>query len=106
MHAVWTDCRGGSSLASGAARVVPYNGPSPPTGSHRYIFVLFEQTSGAGGAGGAGAGAGRMENEEEVEQVRVRSTCRKRWDFRQFLIDNPHLKPKAVNYFYCSRERV
>ena len=47
-----------------------------------------------------------QELEEEVEQVRVRSTCRKRWDFRQFLIDNPHLKPKAVNYFYCSRERV
>ena len=30
---------------------------------------------------------------------------RKRWDFKKFLEQNPGLRPRAVNYFVCSRER-
>ena len=121
LHAMWTNCvdgstvavmsgvgttRGGGSgdvatrtrgeaittaaapttTATSPSTIVPYLGPSPPTGNHRYIFVLFEEG-------------------EERDEVRLRGSTsrRERWDFRQFLLDNPHLKPKAVNYFCCSR---
>lgn len=127
LHAVWTDCRGGSTRGppltssppsprpvdtpgrekeeddgGGAAErskaAVPYNGPSPPAGAHRYILVLFEQT----GDGGTGTGRNTV---VERSADRSAASSRKRWDFRQFLVDNPHLKPKAVNFFYCSREK-
>jgi phosphatidylethanolamine-binding protein (PEBP) family uncharacterized protein len=78
LHAIWTDCKG--SLENGK-QVVEYNGPAPPRGTHRYIFVQLEQVG--------------------DKEVTVPSTSRKSWDFRGFLESNPHLEARAINFFYC-----
>ncbi|GFS32347.1 PEBP (phosphatidylethanolamine-binding protein) family protein [Actinidia rufa] len=43
-HWIVTDIPGGSSPTQGK-EVLPYMGPNPPVGIHRYILVLFQQKS-------------------------------------------------------------
>jgi phosphatidylethanolamine-binding protein (PEBP) family uncharacterized protein len=44
VHWIVTNIQSPKDIASNA--LLPYKGPSPPFGTHRYYFGLFEQTSG------------------------------------------------------------
>eukprot|EP00667_Euglena_gracilis_P022711 EG_transcript_25390 len=74
LHWLVTDAVG--SAASGS-EAVGHMGPAPPSGNHRYTFVLFQQTA-------------------PVKHVK---NDRARWNFPEFLKANPSLKPVAANFF-------
>jgi len=79
----WLVTNMGVSAKTGK-QTVRYEGPAPPEGKHRYIFIEFEQTG----------------------DVIVNSTEREKWNFKGFLKDNAAvLKPKACNFYYCSADR-
>jgi phosphatidylethanolamine-binding protein (PEBP) family uncharacterized protein len=44
VHWIITNIQSPKDIASNT--LLPYKGPSPPSGTHRYYFGLFEQTSG------------------------------------------------------------
>eukprot|EP00931_Biecheleriopsis_adriatica_P064980 TRINITY_DN39618_c0_g1_i1.p1 TRINITY_DN39618_c0_g1~~TRINITY_DN39618_c0_g1_i1.p1 ORF type:complete len:248 (+),score=28.97 TRINITY_DN39618_c0_g1_i1:61-804(+) len=81
LHWLATDCTGGKVDGG----LVPYAGPAPPFGTHRYIEVLFQQTGDVKLLGS--------------EQTRIR------WDFPAFVQANAKsLTPVAVNCFYCASQ--
>jgi hypothetical protein len=91
LHALWTDCCGGraGAAADDFRPLAPYAGPSPPSGDHRYVFIVFEQPDPIAFATAFPAGG---------------EADRGRWDFAGFLSRNPTLRPKAVNFFVCGRD--
>jgi hypothetical protein len=75
-----TDCT--ESTANGTQQM-PHDGPNPPVSTHRYVFVLFQQSSSV-----------------ELPQV-----APKEWNFYDFVAANTScLKPVAVNFFFCDAE--
>ncbi len=65
----------------GTEDLVKYDGPAPSVGTHRYIFVLFEEIE---------------------EMIMPKSLQRKKWNVKQFLTKNKNrLKPIKINFFYC-----
>ena len=81
LHWFIKDCRNGTSV--GGDECVEYEGPAPPKGNHRYIFVLFRQNG----------------------EIRVPTEERKAWPFEQFLKLNQHLlTPVAMNYFFTEAQ--
>ncbi|CAM6029249.1 unnamed protein product [Sphagnum balticum] len=46
VHWIVTDIPGMVSTSAAGKEIVPYMGPRPPIGIHRYIFVLFKQPCG------------------------------------------------------------
>lgn len=44
LHWMVTNIRGDDDVHKGS-EVIPYMGPSPPIGVHRYVFLLFQQAS-------------------------------------------------------------
>jgi hypothetical protein len=53
LHWLVLDIPGASSGAAGGRTVVKYRPSTPPVGTHRYIFLLFQQPRGAVGEAGA-----------------------------------------------------
>ena len=47
LHWLVTNIPAEASSISEAQTVVPYSGPSPPSGTHRYIFTLYEHPGGS-----------------------------------------------------------
>ena len=81
LHWLVTDATGDEP--STGKELCPYQGPAPPQGKHRYIFIEFEQSG----------------------PVTVGSVERKAWDFKGFLAVNKKvLTPKAINFYYCSKD--
>lgn len=79
LHWLVTGC--GETCADGKEQI-SYQGPAPPKGKHRYIFIELEEKA------------------EPIVKVKME---RARWDIHQFLRDNKgRLEPVAINFFYCS----
>lgn len=80
LHWLVTECEGGQPTSG--KEHVRHMGPAPPRGTHRYIFVLFQQEKG------------------------VKIPCgieRQKWDFKAFVEANRGvLRPAALNFFYCN----
>ena len=47
LHWLITNIPGESNDVMEGQIVVPYNGPAPPSGLHRYIFTLYQQPAGS-----------------------------------------------------------
>ncbi|KIY98153.1 Protein D2 [Monoraphidium neglectum] len=47
LHWLVVNCRAGEVGGGNGDVLCPYNGPTPPKGTHRYVFVLYEQPGGA-----------------------------------------------------------
>ena len=47
LHWLITNIPGESNSISEGQTVVSYEGPNPPSGTHRYIFTLYEQPAGS-----------------------------------------------------------
>lgn len=47
LHWLITNIPGESNDIMEGQIVVPYTGPNPPSGTHRYIFSLFQQPAGS-----------------------------------------------------------
>ena len=87
LHAVWTTHGGNAATAPLAVPrlAVPYEPPAPPKGTHRYVFVLFEQAG-----------------EKPIVVSEGAETRRREWDLKAFLAKNPGARAAAVNHLTCS----
>lgn len=47
LHWLITNIPGESNTVLEGQQVVPYSGPNPPSGIHRYIFTLYQQPAGS-----------------------------------------------------------
>ena len=83
LHALWSNCAGGSTTSCDQPMTVEYEPPTPPagTGKHRYIFLLFKQ-----------------DGSIDVDHL---ETTRAKWDVKGFVKAND-LEPLALNFFYAT----
>lgn len=74
---------GATKTTADGKEVVPWTGPQPPKGKHRYILIEF------------------LEHDTPV----FGSLERAKWDFKTFLAVNAgKLEPIAINFFFCAAE--
>ena len=74
---------GATKTSVDGKEVVPYMGPAPPRGKHRYILVEFL----------------------ELDTPVFGSLERAKWDFKTFLaVNSGKLEPIAINFFFCAAE--
>lgn len=90
LHALWTDCEGGSNIGCAAPgrAMASYVPPVPPADQdpHKYIFVLFEQPPDLDEV--------RFDN----RHVNGGQAWRRNNRVKEVIHNNPALKPVAVNY--------
>jgi phosphatidylethanolamine-binding protein (PEBP) family uncharacterized protein len=82
LHWLVTDC---DETAEKGVEALPYMGPAPPKGKHRYIFVEFE----------------------ELQEPKLVKMERARFDLRGFVSANKgRLVPVAINFYYCAANKA
>jgi hypothetical protein len=82
LHWLVTGCK--ETAATGTEQIA-YQGPAPPKGKHRYIFVEFE----------------------ELQEPKLNKMERARYDLRGFVsLNKGRLKPIAINFYYCSANKA
>ncbi|KAK4485162.1 hypothetical protein RD792_007775 [Penstemon davidsonii] len=84
LHWLVIDIPEGSDASEGK-EIMPYMGPQPPSGTHRYVFAAFRQHS-------------------PMETVRRRPVERERFDTRQFSSENDLGLPAAALYFKSQKQ--
>ncbi|KAL6546685.1 hypothetical protein OROMI_022406 [Orobanche minor] len=86
LHWLVIDIPGGSNASQGK-ELMPYMGPQPPTGIHRYVFAAFRQHG-------------------LMETVSRRPVERERFDTRRFASENELGLPAAAVYFNSQKQSV
>ncbi|GER53013.1 PEBP (phosphatidylethanolamine-binding protein)family protein [Striga asiatica] len=84
LHWLVIDIPGGSDASEGK-ELMPYMGPQPPIGTHRYVFAAFRQHT-------------------VTETVVKRPVERERFNTRQFAKENKLGLPAAALYFKSGKE--
>jgi hypothetical protein len=92
LHALWTDCRGGSTVECGAQSnmrakyLMP--APSGEEDRHQVVFLLLRQGE-------------RPDGLDEVRfWLRTDQLYRRENRVHELLAENPHLEPKALTYMW------
>ncbi|XP_073126943.1 protein MOTHER of FT and TFL1-like [Henckelia pumila] len=83
LHWLVTDIPGGSDASEGK-EVMPYMGPQPPVGTHRYVFAAFQQHG-------------------QMEAAAAKPAERPHFSTRQFSVENELGLPAAALYFNSSK---
>ncbi|XP_073314029.1 protein MOTHER of FT and TFL1-like [Primulina huaijiensis] len=83
LHWLVVDIPGGSDASKGK-EVMPYMGPQPPVGTHRYVFAAFQQQG-------------------QMEAVTAKPVERPHFSTRLFSAENELGLPAAALYFESSK---
>ncbi|GFP83964.1 protein mother of ft and tf 1 [Phtheirospermum japonicum] len=85
LHWLVIDIPGGGDASEGK-EIMPYMGPQPPSGTHRYVFAAFRQNG-------------------IMEAVARRPVERSHFNTRRFASENEMAIPAAALFFHSHREQ-
>lgn len=93
LHWLVIDCRGGD-VPSGRV-LVPYQGPAPPRGRHRYVTSIFEQP---------GEGAAGLPSSDSDSRAQALAGSRGKFSTAGFAAQHQLGTAKAAAFFYSSTQ--